>query len=133
MAENSDTRDRVRELVKQVLASVPPDKSERPNPIERVVVNSLQEKVGKEFDRDESAKSLITEDDLRGLDPGSKVRVSESAKFTPLADDELKAAISTYIINKENDLVGQMSSQGTTPRRLTDLIGSLCDLTSGSG
>lgn len=87
MAENSDTRDRVRELVKQVLASVPPDKSERPNPIERVVVNSLQEKVGKEFDRDESAKSLITEDDLRGLDPGSKVRVSESAKFTPLADD----------------------------------------------
>lgn len=87
MAENSDTRDRVRELVKQVLASVPPEKTERPNPIERVVVNSLQDKVGKEFDRDESAKSLITEDDLRGLDPGAKVRVAESAKLTPLADD----------------------------------------------
>ena len=47
--------------------------------------------------------------------------------------NELKKAISEYIKNKEDDLVGSMASQGTTPRRLTDLIGSLSDLTSGSG
>lgn len=45
----------------------------------------------------------------------------------------MKAAISEHIVNKQADLVGQMEAQGTTPRRLTDLIGSLSDLTSGSG
>ena len=44
-----------------------------------------------------------------------------------------KQVIEEYIKNKGADLVGSMESQGTTPRRLTDLIGSLCDLTSGSG
>ena len=53
-----------------------------------------------------------------------------------LDGDELKEAISKYIVEKDNksdDLTGNMVSQGTTPRRLTDLIGSLADLTSGSG
>lgn len=45
----------------------------------------------------------------------------------------LKMLSKMKLKNKEFDLVGNMSSQGTTPRRLTDLIGSLCDLTSGSG
>jgi F420-0:gamma-glutamyl ligase len=45
----------------------------------------------------------------------------------------LKEAIKEKIQQKDHDLVGQMASQGTTPRQLTDLIGSLCDLTSGSG
>jgi len=54
-------------------------------------------------------------------------------KFADLKGEELKSAISEYIKNKESDLVGAMESQGTTPRRLTDLIGSLSDLTSGSG
>ena len=52
---------------------------------QRVVVNSLKEKSEKEFDRDESAKNLLTEDDLRGLEEGARVRVAENAKFTPLA------------------------------------------------
>jgi len=98
-----DTRDRVRELVKQVLASVPEieetqqtefnsQKAERTSAIEnnfpqRVVVNSLKDEIGKEFDRDESAKDLITEDDLRGLDSGARLRVSDDARFTPLASD----------------------------------------------
>ncbi|MBQ7242518.1 MAG: coenzyme F420-0:L-glutamate ligase, partial [Firmicutes bacterium] len=47
--------------------------------------------------------------------------------------EELKMAISDYIRHKDADLVGNMVSEGPTPRRLTDLIGSLCDLTSGSG
>ena len=53
--------------------------------VKHVIVNSLKEKVGKEFDRDESAKTLITEDDLRGLELGSRLRVAENVKFTPLA------------------------------------------------
>ena len=54
---------------------------------EHLIVNSIRERAEREYDRDESAKSLITEDDLRGLDAGSRVRVSENAKFTPLAFD----------------------------------------------
>lgn len=88
-----ETRDRVRELVKQVLATVPTeDEALRPQlvakpAVEHVVVNSLKDKIGKEFDRDESSKTLITEDDLRGLDPGSRLRVTENVRFTSLAQD----------------------------------------------
>lgn len=91
MDENKKTRDRVRELVKQVLATVPTETEigEKPpdNYPQRVVVNSLKDETGKEFDRDESAKDLITESDLRGLNFGAKLRVADTAKFTPLADD----------------------------------------------
>ena len=54
-------------------------------------------------------------------------------KFSHLYGEELKDAIKKEIRNKEKDLKGQNVSLGTTPRRLTDLIGSLADLTSGSG
>jgi ribose 5-phosphate isomerase B len=92
MANNKETRDRVRALVRDVLERVPVEADAPPEILpQRVVVNSLKEEIsGKEFDRDESAKSLITEDDLRGLDDGAKVRVSENAKFTPLASDLIK-------------------------------------------
>ena len=53
--------------------------------------------------------------------------------YKDLSGEELKKAISASINAKKDNLVGNMASQGTTPRRLTDLIGSLCDLTSGSG
>lgn len=89
----NDTRERVRALVRQVLAAVPPlspDTAETPFKVEHVVVNSIAEKVGKPFDRDESAKSLITEDDLRGLGHGARLRVAANAKFTSLADDIIK-------------------------------------------
>jgi ribose 5-phosphate isomerase B len=89
-----ETREKVRELVKQVLAAVPAERSKRRSAdtgtVEHVVVNSLQDKLGKEFDRDESAKSLITEDDLRGLEPGSKLRVAENVRLTSLAEDIVK-------------------------------------------
>ena len=49
------------------------------------------------------------------------------------ADPEVAEAIKKEIVKKNGNLVGKMASEGTTPRRLTDLIGSLCDLTSGSG
>ena len=90
MSQENETRQRVRELVKQVLASVPNAPEEQPQKVEHFVVNSLKNEVGKDFDRDESAKTLITEDDLRGLDFGAKLRIAENAKFTPLASDIIR-------------------------------------------
>lgn len=62
-----------------------------------------------------------------------KLKYLADNDYKDLSGDELKAAIEKSIKEKEGNLVGNMASQGTTPRQLTDLIGSLCDLTSGSG
>ena len=70
---------------------------------------------------------------LRGTPNELKLKYLADNDFAHLSGDELKAAISESIKSKDSDLVGNMASEGTTPRQLTDLIGSLCDLTSGSG
>ena len=70
---------------------------------------------------------------LEGTPNEVKLKYLADNNFASLSGDALKEAISDYIRNKDADLKGQMVSQGTTPRRLTDLIGSLADLTSGSG
>ena len=70
---------------------------------------------------------------LEGTPNEIKLKYVSDNKFSDLKGEELKSAIKEEIRHKESDLKGQMLSQGTTPRRLTDLIGSLCDLTSGSG
>ena len=70
---------------------------------------------------------------LEGQPNEVKLKYLADNECPDLEGDELKAAISAYIRNKDQDLVGKMASQGTTPRHLTDLIGSLADLTSGSG
>ena len=62
-----------------------------------------------------------------------KIKYLADNDFADLSGEALKDAISQRIRDKKDNLVGDMASQGTTPRRLTDLIGSLCDLTSGSG
>lgn len=62
-----------------------------------------------------------------------KLKYLADNDFKELSGDALKEAISNSIKSKNDNLVGNMASQGTTPRQLTDLIGSLCDLTSGSG
>ena len=72
-------------------------------------------------------------DGLIGTPNELKLKYLADNEFKNLSGDELKAAISNSIKSKESNLVGNMASQGTTPRQLTDLIGSLCDLTSGSG
>ena len=72
-------------------------------------------------------------DGLIGTPNELKLKYLADNDFKDLSGDELKKAISESIKAKENNLVGNMASQGTTPRQLTDLIGSLCDLTSGSG
>ena len=72
-------------------------------------------------------------DGLNGTPNELKLKYISDNKFANLKGEELKTAIKEEIKKKESNLVGNMLSQGTTPRRLTDLIGSLCDLTSGSG
>ncbi|MBR3932487.1 MAG: coenzyme F420-0:L-glutamate ligase [Clostridia bacterium] len=70
---------------------------------------------------------------LEGTPNELKLKYLADNEFKDLSGEELSAAIAKSIKAKGDNLVGQMASQGTTPRRLTDLIGSLCDLTSGSG
>lgn len=70
---------------------------------------------------------------LEGTPNEIKLKYLADNNFADLKGEELKKAISSYIESKNENLVGSMEAQGTTPRRLTDLIGSLCDLTSGSG
>lgn len=70
---------------------------------------------------------------LEGTPNELKLKYLADNDFADLRGDELKAAIENAIKEKADNLVGQMATEGTTPRRLTDLIGSLCDLTSGSG
>jgi hypothetical protein len=72
-------------------------------------------------------------DGLIGTPNELKLKYLADNDFKDLSGEELKAAISESIKKKSDNLVGNMASQGTTPRQLTDLIGSLCDLTSGSG
>ncbi len=72
-------------------------------------------------------------DGLIGTPNELKLKYLADNDFSDLKGAELKEAISERIKEKDNNLVGNMASQGTTPRQLTDLIGSLCDLTSGSG
>ncbi|MBR6546015.1 MAG: coenzyme F420-0:L-glutamate ligase [Clostridia bacterium] len=70
---------------------------------------------------------------LEGTPNELKLKYLADNEFSALSGDALKEAIKEKIQEKDDNLVGKMASEGTTPRRLTDLIGSLCDLTSGSG
>ena len=72
-------------------------------------------------------------DGLIGTPNELKLKYLADNDFKDLSGEALKQAIAKSIKEKNNNLVGNMASQGTTPRQLTDLIGSLCDLTSGSG
>ena len=70
---------------------------------------------------------------LEGTPNEVKIKYLADNDFKDLEGEELSKAIRASISQKNKDLVGEMVSEGTTPRRYTDLIGSLCDLTSGSG
>lgn len=94
---------------------------------------AFKDPIGKIWELADPVVSPAYTDGLEGQPNEIKLKYLADNDFADLKGEELKQAISDYIRNKDNDLVGQMVSQGTTPRRLTDLIGSLCDLTSGSG
>jgi ribose 5-phosphate isomerase B len=97
--EKDEQRQRIQALVREVLKSVPVEDQPPESFPKHVVVNSMQEKTAREWDRDESSKNLLTEDDLRGLDEGSRIRVAENAKLTPLAADIVRER-NLVLINK---------------------------------
>lgn len=94
---------------------------------------AFKDPVGKIWELADPVVSPAYTAGLDGQPNEVKLKYLADNNFAHLSGDELKKAISDYIINKDADLMGNMVSQGTTPRRLTDLIGSLSDLTSGSG
>ena len=94
---------------------------------------AFKDPVGKIWELADPVVSPAYTKGLEGQPNELKLKYLADNDFADLKGAELKAAIEGRIKEKEGSLVGQMASQGTTPRRLTDLIGSLCDLTSGSG
>lgn len=94
---------------------------------------AFKDPVGKIWELADPVVSPGYTDGLIGTPNEVKIKYLADNDFADLKGDELKAAISDYIKNKDSNLGDAMVAQGTTPRRLTDLIGSLCDLTSGSG
>ncbi len=94
---------------------------------------AFKDPVGKIWELADPVVSPAYTAGLEGTPNELKLKYLADNEFASLSGEELKEAIKGKIQEKDNDLVGQMVSEGTTPRRLTDLIGSLCDLTSGSG
>ena len=94
---------------------------------------AFKDPVGKIWELADPVVSPAYTEGLEGQPNELKLKYLADNDFADLSGEELKKAISERIRTKDDNLVGDMASQGTTPRRLTDLIGSLCDLTSGSG
>lgn len=94
---------------------------------------AFKDPVGKIWELADPVVSPAYTAGLDGTPNEVKLKYLADNNFADLKGEELKQAISQYISNKDTNLVGAMEAQGTTPRKLTDLIGSLSDLTSGSG
>ena len=94
---------------------------------------AFKDPVGKIWELADPCVSPASTPGLEGTPNELKLKYLADNDFKDLSGEALKEAISNRIREKKDNLVGDMVSQGTTPRKLTDLIGSLCDLTSGSG
>lgn len=94
---------------------------------------AFKDPVGKIWELADPCVSPASTPGLEGTPNEVKLKYLADNDFKDLSGEALKEAIENRIREKKDNLVGDMASQGTTPRRLTDLIGSLCDLTSGSG
>ena len=94
---------------------------------------AFKDPVGKIWELADPVVSPAYTKGLEGTPNELKLKYLADNDFASLSGEALRDAIKGEIEKKDSDLVGQMVSEGTTPRRLTDLIGSLCDLTSGSG
>ena len=94
---------------------------------------AFKDPVGKIWELADPVVSPAYTEGLEGTPNELKLKYLADNDFADLSGDALKDAIKERIVQKDGNLVGKMASEGTTPRQLTDLIGSLCDLTSGSG
>src|SRR5215203_6462996 len=105
--DNDSARDRVRALVREVLGKAGP---ESPTPPTRIVNTAPESPTQTTVTRDESAKSVITEDDVRGLEPGAVLRIGEDARLTPLAAD--------IVSEKKIEIVRRTSRRGSKASKL---------------
>ncbi len=94
---------------------------------------AFKDPVGKIWELADPVVSPAFTEGLLGRPNEVKLKYLADNDFADLEGEQLKQAIKGYIKGKSDNLIGSMASQGTTPRQLTDLIGTLCDLTSGSG
>ncbi len=119
-------------LVKEIQSAV----KEKTGKLIEVMVygdGAFKDPIGKIWELADPVVSPGYTDGLKGTPNELKLKYLADNDFADLRGEELKEAIKDSIIKKDSDLVGNMAGQGTTPRQLTDLLGSLCDLTSGSG
>ena len=108
--DNDSTRDRVRALVREVLAKAAPEPAASETQPTRFVNTVPEDSTQTAVTRDESAQSVITEDDVRGLEPGAVLRIGEDARLTPLAAD---------IVNeKKIELVRRSSRRGSKASKI---------------
>lgn len=139
LGSNKSTEDSIklfprecRELVLAIQAEV---KKRTGKTIEVMVYGdgAFKDPVGKIWELADPVVSPGYTEGLKGTPNELKLKYLADNDFKDLKGEELREAIKKAIHSKEDNLVGQMATQGTTPRQLTDLLGSLCDLTSGSG
>ena len=123
-----ECRDLVFDIQKQIL-----DKTGKHVEVMVYGDGAFKDPKGKIWELADPVVSPAFTDGLIGTPNELKLKYLADNEFATLSGQALKEAISASIKAKDNDLKGQMASEGTTPRQLTDLIGSLCDLTSGSG
>ena len=139
LGSNKSTEDKVKlfprdcqDLVKDIQAKF----LEKTGKLVEVMVygdGAFKDPVGKIWELADPVVSPAYTSGLEGTPNELKLKYLADNDFADLSGAELKAAIEGAIREKDGNRAGSMASQGTTPRRLTDLIGSLCDLTSGSG
>ncbi len=139
LGSNKSTEDKIKlfpqecqELVLQIQKNI----ADKTGKLVEVMVygdGAFKDPRGKIWELADPVVSPAFTDGLVGTPNELKLKYLADNDFKDLSGDALKEAISKSIQSKDNNLVGNMASQGTTPRQLTDLIGSLCDLTSGSG
>ena len=139
LGSNKSTEDKVKLFpreCKQLVLDIQKKLFEATGKLVEVMVygdGAFKDPVGKIWELADPVVSPAFTDGLIGTPNELKLKYLADNDFKDLSGDALKEAISASIKAKKDNLVGNMAAQGTTPRQLTDLIGSLCDLTSGSG
>lgn len=140
LGSNKATEDKVKlfpkDECKELVLNIQKDFMEKTSKKIEVMVygdGAFKDPQGKIWELADPVVSPAFTEGLRGTPNELKLKYLADNDYKNLNGEELKEAIKTSIKNKDNNLKGQMISEGTTPRQLTDLLGSLCDLTSGSG
>ena len=140
LGSNKATEDKVKlfpkDECKELVLNIQKDFKEKTGKDIEVMVygdGAFKDPQGKIWELADPVVSPAFTDGLRGTPNELKLKFLADNDYKHLSGDQLKDAIKDSIKKKDSDLKGKMVSEGTTPRQLTDLLGSLCDLTSGSG